>query len=51
MEAWVEFNDKWAEVWPNITEVRPEDVPEDATEWHGVEGKMQYFSENPGKGD
>ena len=33
------------------TEMRAEDVPEDADEWHGVEGKMQYFSEEPGRGD
>jgi hypothetical protein len=31
--------------------MRKEDVPEDADSWHGVEGKMQYFSEEPGKGD
>ena len=51
MEQWVEFNNKWADVWPNITQMRPEDVPEDAKDWHGVEGKMQYFSEEPGQGD
>jgi len=51
MEQWAEFNDRWAEVWPNITQVRPEDVPSDAEDWHAVEGKMKYFSENPGKGD
>jgi ferredoxin len=50
-KQWVEFNDKWASVWPNITEMRPEDVPEDADDWHGVPDKMQYFSEAPGKGD
>jgi|TARA_B110000858_G_scaffold184419_1_gene225626 ferredoxin len=50
-EQWVEFNEKWAELWPNITLMRQDDVPADAKEWHGVEGKMEYFSENPGKGD
>ena len=50
-EKWVEFNRKWSEVWPNITTMRQEDVPADAQEWHGVEDKMQYFSEKPGKGD
>ena len=49
--AWVEFNQKYADIWPVITEMRPEDVPEDAKEWHGVENKIQYFSEEPGKGD
>jgi ferredoxin len=48
---WVDFNKKYSEMWPNITEARPEDVPEDADEWHGVSDKMQYFSESPGKGD
>ena len=51
MESWVEFNDKWASVWPNITLMRPEDVPPDATDWHDVEGKMEHFSEAPGKRD
>jgi hypothetical protein len=31
--------------------MRSEDVPEDADEWHGVENKMEHFSEAPGKGD
>lgn len=51
MDQWVEFNKTWSEAWPNITQVRPDDVPEDAEEWHDVEGKMKYFSEKPGKGD
>jgi ferredoxin len=48
---WVDFNAKYAVLWPNITQVRLEDVPADAKEWHGVDGKIKYFSENPGKGD
>ena len=51
MESWVEFNDKYASIWPNITQMRPEDVPPDAEEWQGVEGKIEHFSEAPGKGD
>jgi|TARA_Y100000385_G_C13055794_1_gene621887 ferredoxin len=51
MESWVEFNDKYASIWPNITLMRPEDVPADAHDWQGVEGKMEHFSEAPGKGD
>ena len=51
MESWVEFNDKYASIWPNITLMRSEDVPPDAEDWQGVEGKMEYFSEAPGKGD
>lgn len=50
-KPWVEFNAKYAALWPVITQMRPEDVPEDANDWHGVEGKIEYFSENPGKGD
>ena len=46
---WVEFNSKYAALWPTITSQG--DVPEDADEWRNVEGKMQYFSEAPGKGD
>ena len=51
MESWVEFNDKYASIWPNITQMRPEDVPPDAEEWQGVEGKIEHFSEATGKGD
>ena len=50
-KEWVDFNQKYSDLWPNITQMRPEDTPEDAKDWHGVEGKMQYFSEEPGKGD
>ena len=38
-------------MWPNITKRREDDVPLDAKEWDGVENKMKYFSEAPGKGD
>lgn len=48
---WVEFNQKYSDLWPNITQMRKEDVPPDAEYWQGLDGKMQYFSENPGKGD
>jgi ferredoxin len=51
MSQWVDFNAKYSELWPNITQMRPEDVPADAEQWHGVADKMQYFSEEPGKGD
>ena len=51
-EKWHDINLKYSLIWPNITEPRPEDVPEDAAEWDGVPNKFeQYFSENPGKGD
>lgn len=48
---WVDFNDRYAELWPNISIKRIEDVPADAEQWHGVPDKMKYLSENPGKGD
>ena len=48
---WVDFNQKYSDLWPNITQVRSDDVPKDAEEWHNVEGKIQYFSDKPGKGD
>ena len=50
-EHWIEFNSKYAELWPNITQMREEDIPPDAEQWQSVAGKMQYFSEAPGKGD
>lgn len=49
---WEEINRKYALIWPNITEMRPEDVPADAAEWNGVPNKFEnHFSPNPGKGD
>jgi len=50
-EEWLTLNTKWADVWPNITQKREEDVPGDVKDWEYVPGKMQYFSESPGKGD
>lgn len=44
-EKWVEINTRLAAVWPNITSQG--EVPEDADEWDGVEGKLQYLSEEP----
>jgi len=46
-----ELNHKWSNTWPNITQMRKEDVPKDAEEWAGVENKMEHFSEKPGRGD
>ena len=50
-QDWVDFNQKYSELWPNITVARPDDVPKDAEEWHDVENKIEHFSEKPGKGD
>lgn len=47
-KEWIDFNRKYSELWPNIFEQK--DPLPDAQQWDGVEGKMQYFSENPGKG-
>ena len=47
---WVEHNTKYSDVWPNISKARPEDVPKDQESWRGVENKIKYFSEKPGKG-
>ncbi|MBX9592358.1 MAG: ferredoxin family protein [Hyphomonadaceae bacterium] len=38
-EEWVEFNRKYAALWPNIRKSGA--VPEDAEEWVGVEGKLE----------
>ena len=48
---WVEHNTKYSNVWPNINKARPEDVPKDQENWRGVENKIKYFSEKPGKGN
>ena len=47
---WVEHNTKYGNVWPNISKARPEDVPKDQESWRGIENKIKYFSEKPGKG-
>jgi ferredoxin len=48
---WLELNEKYANMWPNITQKRDEDVPVDAVDWEGVPNKIEHFSSNPGKGD
>ena len=49
---WLDINTKYSALWPNITLLRPEDVPLDAKEWDGVPNKYEdHFSKNPGKGD
>ena len=48
---WYELNNKWSQIWPNISQKRDEDVPTDAEEWQGVPNKMEHFSEEPGRGD
>ena len=50
MESWVVLNQKYAEVWPNITIKK--DQPSEAEKYDGEEGKLEkYFSEKPGEGD
>lgn len=46
MEPWVEFNQKYAASWPNIT--RSKAPPADADSWKDVAVKMPYFIEKPG---
>jgi len=49
---WEEINREFSQKWPNITEARQDDVPEDANDWDGVGNKFnEHFSPNPGKGD
>ena len=40
-QHFLELNAELAEIWPNISERK--DPPEDADEWDGVEGKLQYL--------
>lgn len=48
-EKWVEFNQKYSDLWPVITERK--DPPADADDWQGVEGKLdKHFSATPGAG-
>ena len=48
-EEWVDFNRKYALIWPNI--LGQKDPLESADEHDGEEGKFEkYFSEAPGEG-
>ena len=50
LEKWIELNQKYAEVWPNITSKR-EQLP-DAETFDGEDNKLEkYFSDKPGQGD
>ena len=49
-EVWVEFNRKYSELWPNLTEMK--DAMNDAEKYVEKEDKFNlYFSEKPGDGD
>tara|TARA_R110002095_G_scaffold212647_2_gene202127 strand:- start:761 stop:1024 length:264 start_codon:yes stop_codon:yes gene_type:complete len=49
IEKWVAHNQKYAKLWPQLTENIPP-LP-DAEKWDGVENKLEtVFSEKPGKG-
>ena len=49
-EDWVEFNRKFSELWPNITQMK--DAMQDAEKYADEEDKLNlYFSEKPGEGD
>ena len=40
-QVFLELNAELAEVWPNITEMKPS--PPDAKEWEGKPGKLQHL--------
>jgi len=46
IQYWLDLNAKFAEIWPNITEVG--EVPADAEDWKDVPNKKEHFSEKPG---
>ncbi|MEP6064148.1 MAG: ferredoxin family protein, partial [Marinomonas sp.] len=48
MEKWVEFNRKYAELWPVIV-TKKDQLPE-AAEMDGKPDKIKLFSEAPGEG-
>ena len=45
VEQWVALNQKYSEIWPNITERK--DPPADAAQWSGKPSKMEYISPAP----
>ncbi|WP_295891115.1 ferredoxin FdxA [uncultured Vibrio sp.] len=40
-KVFIKLNEDLAEIWPNITEVKP--APEDAEEWNGVPNKLEML--------
>ena len=49
-EDWVNFNRKYSEIWPNITQLK--DPMKEADKFLNEENKLDlYFSEKPGEGD
>ena len=49
-EDWVNFNRKYSEIWPNITQLK--DTMKEADKFLNEENKFDlYFSEKPGEGD
>ncbi|MCK6263663.1 ferredoxin family protein [Vibrio sp. ZSDE26] len=40
-KIFIKLNEDLAEIWPNITEVKP--APEDAEEWNGVPNKLDML--------
>ena len=47
---WIELNREYSAQWPNITSKK--DMPADADEYKGVEGKFdKYFNPAPGEGN
>jgi|TARA_B110000914_G_C15504450_1_gene467569 ferredoxin len=47
-KEWVDFNQKYSDLWPVIYERR--DPLPDAEKWDGAKNKMEHFSEKPGEG-
>ncbi len=47
METWVEFNHKYADLWPRVT--AKQTPPEDADKWVDVKDKLDNFSPKPGQ--
>ncbi|MEZ8824831.1 ferredoxin FdxA [Vibrio amylolyticus] len=40
-KVFIKLNEDLAEIWPNITEVKP--APDDAEEWNGVPNKLDML--------
>jgi len=51
LDFWMKINTDMSNKWPNITELRSNDVPSDAKEWAGKPNKRELLSYEPGKGD
>lgn len=52
IKFWHDINEKYSQIWPNVTQIKPGASPDDKDQWDGVPNKYRdHWSDNPGQGD